>query len=339
MVQPSSPIDWIWDHTPYPWTCAGNANPAVNGDISGWTDYSVSALAAIDSTLPQVLPDALWGAQQPCPSASATGTLENGLTGTAWTLWGGDMATTPAYLVSVDYPGFCLGIIASDGNQTAHAARRVGLVNCTAPISGERKPLALLHDLSNGRLWWNAPAQYLCLQALNATTGGGLGLDMWECQGDSPAGITSWGAVQLGNGAVAFHASDATGACVGVASAPAPAPFVYLSMRLSRFPGGALLLPLGYNLVVYQAPSPTQPGGWALSYGQTTLALGLAPTAVVPGAWHRLQLSAVGKNVSAYLDGTLLTSVEDGSSDAGMVALGSSWHGNWFDAVNITVAM
>ena len=335
-VLPSSPINWLWDRTPYPYTVAGNGNPdaPAGSAVTGWRDYTVTALGGLDPALPDTLPQVLAGRQAPCPSPGAA---PSG--GTAYTLSGGDMAATPAYLVSVEHPGLCLGVTGQLRNMSALQADgyTVGLVNCSAAVAGEDKPVALLHDPANGRLWWNGPAHYLCLQALNGSTASGddaLSLAMLRCEGDSPGGITAWAPQPLGGGAVAFKALDGEGNCAAASPATAPPPFVFVTLRMG-VTGGATLFPSGYSLVLYQSPSPAQPGAWELLYSMTRLAAGPTPTPVLPGELHALQLTAAGTNITASLGGARLVSVDDASGGWGMVAIGSSWSSAFFTSVRV----
>jgi hypothetical protein len=334
-VQPSSPINWLWDRTPYPFTCAGNGNPVPgSGAVTGWRDYTVVAVGGLDPALPATLPQVLAARQQPCPSSSSP--LGGG---TAFTLAGGDMAATPAYLASVEYPGMCLGVTGQLRNMSSFQAggMTVGLVSCSAAIAGENKPVALLHDPANGRLWWPAPAHFVCLQALNGSTASGddaLSVALVRCEGDSPAGVTAWALQPLAGGAVALQALDGAGRCAGAVPTAAPPPFVFATLRMG-VTGGAALFPAGYSLVVYQSPAPGLPGAWELLYGMTRLAAGATPTPVLPGELHALALTAGGTNLTASLGGVHLASVDDASGGWGMVAVGSSWTSAWFTSVSV----
>ena len=350
--QPSSPINWYLQRTPYPCTVVGNGNP-VDGKspIQGWSDYQVSALVAFDPSIPSTLPQIPVGQRQPCPSASSDPAHSNSASGvssssrsgdvlgTTFTLWGGDMGTTPAYLTLVDYPGLCLGVVGQDRNMShlTYGSQWVGLVNCTAPVAGEDKPIALLHDPANGRLWWNGPANYLCLQSLNSSTSSAEPgrLAMWQCLGNSPNGITSWDVLQLGGGKIALKTRDSGSDCAGAVVAPHPAPpFAFLSVRMGTT-GGTTLLPQGYNFLLYKSASPLANAPWELWYGMTLLSNGTAPFPVTPGTFYQLTLKARGKIISALVNGQAITSVTDGQGTYGMVALGSSWHPIWYDDVAI----
>lgn len=68
-------------------------------------------------------------------------------------------------------------------------------------------------------------------------------------------------------------------------------------------------------------------GTWTLHTGVREL------TGALPGAlntWHTLMLSFVGVHIQAYIDGTLVASVDDSTSASGLVGLGTGWvNGQW----------
>lgn len=68
-------------------------------------------------------------------------------------------------------------------------------------------------------------------------------------------------------------------------------------------------------------------GTWTLHTGAREL-IGALP--VTLNTWHTLMLSFVGMHIQAYIDGSLVASVDDGSYASGLVGLGTGWvDGQW----------
>jgi hypothetical protein len=79
-------------------------------------------------------------------------------------------------------------------------------------------------------------------------------------------------------------------------------------------------------------------GGWAListDYKKPVVPMASGSAKIERRRWHRLQLGFRGKQVTASLDGVVLSSVEDSSHAHGMFALGSDWSRIQFDNLSI----
>lgn len=87
----------------------------------------------------------------------------------------------------------------------------------------------------------------------------------------------------------------------------------------------------GYSLKV--KPS----GEWELRKNVSVVAKGTADN-FDSSAWHNIKITANGQNITAYLDGTELTSYYDESAYAhsGRVSIGSSLYNNVFDNLKVT---
>jgi len=70
-------------------------------------------------------------------------------------------------------------------------------------------------------------------------------------------------------------------------------------------------------------------GRWELRTAKTVIASG--QTAFAPASWHALRLKFAGKRIQAFVDRRPVANVENGEYAAGMVGVGSGWHGAQFD--------
>jgi galactosylceramidase len=74
-------------------------------------------------------------------------------------------------------------------------------------------------------------------------------------------------------------------------------------------------------------------GRWELRTAKAAIAAGRTP--FVAASWHTLRLKFAGKRIEAFVDGRPVAGAESGEYAAGMVGLGSGWHGAQFD--NLTI--
>ncbi len=91
--------------------------------------------------------------------------------------------------------------------------------------------------------------------------------------------------------------------------------------------------PSGYILRFQSA------GHWELltaSYRSPTHVLGSGSIPMKPASWHRLSLRMHGSSITASCDGTVLTTVLDGTHTHGMFALGSGWSKVQFDNLRVS---
>lgn len=339
MMQPASPINWVWDATPFPFTMVGNPNPGTNGGIAGWRDYSVSVELAIDPSVSPLIPETFMAARVGCAAGGDGGNFTFGL-------WGGDLVTTPAYLTSTAYPGFCLGL-AEQYRNFSLGGWRVGLVSCAAGVTGEHKPVAWVLDPATGHIVWTSAVNAIlgpddngvCLEVTDTTyeSNWAFNVGALPCSAAKPwQKWTVTPGAQAGTVILASGSSDGT--CLGVVTELASPAFLTASIRMS-VTGGRQFFPTAYNLVVYQSRTPAQIGEWSLQYGDSNvLAHGMTPLPIVPGGWHKLQLVAVGSNITAYIDDTRVATVVDGSGSWGSVAVGSGWHAAWADQLSVAPA-
>jgi hypothetical protein len=92
------------------------------------------------------------------------------------------------------------------------------------------------------------------------------------------------------------------------------------------------ILPDGYYLSVQQT------GRWELGYTVHGERHRLAADhATMPaGAWHTIKISAVGKEIRAYLDGTEVGHATDSTYASGRAGIGTGWNRVQFDDLTIT---
>lgn len=74
-------------------------------------------------------------------------------------------------------------------------------------------------------------------------------------------------------------------------------------------------------------------GQWELRTAKAVIVSG--QTAFAAGQWHTLQLKFAGKHLQAFVDQRPVADVENGKYIAGMVGVGSGWHGVQFDSLTI----
>jgi hypothetical protein len=79
-------------------------------------------------------------------------------------------------------------------------------------------------------------------------------------------------------------------------------------------------------------------GAWELlstRYKKPVTTLGSGTVQIDRARWHRLELRFKGRQITAQLDGKLLTTVENDAHTHGMVALGTEWNRAQFDNVRV----
>jgi hypothetical protein len=79
-------------------------------------------------------------------------------------------------------------------------------------------------------------------------------------------------------------------------------------------------------------------GAWELlsaEYKKPVVTLASGTARIDRAKWHHLELRFHGKQINATLDGTSLTSVEDGEHSHGMIALGTEWDLIQFDNLRV----
>lgn len=74
-------------------------------------------------------------------------------------------------------------------------------------------------------------------------------------------------------------------------------------------------------------------GHWELGNARHPLASGRS--SVRPGRWHLLSLTFAGDRITVGIDGANVGVVTDSAQAAGMVGVGSGWHGAQFDNLRI----
>jgi hypothetical protein len=82
-------------------------------------------------------------------------------------------------------------------------------------------------------------------------------------------------------------------------------------------------------------------GGWDLlsaQYKQPVATLALGSTPIHRDAWHHLELRFHGNRITALLDGTQLTAIDDSTHTHGMFGLGTEWNRIQFDNLRIAPA-
>ena len=87
--------------------------------------------------------------------------------------------------------------------------------------------------------------------------------------------------------------------------------------------------PAGYNLRLFGD------GRWELTTAHKVIAQG--QTAAPGASWHKLTLRCVGDQITASLDGQVLTDAHDSTYQRGLVGLGSRFHPARFDDLQIVV--
>ncbi len=105
--------------------------------------------------------------------------------------------------------------------------------------------------------------------------------------------------------------------------------FVALFGRVGTVPQNENL-PNAYRLKVSDA------GYWELGNAKAPLASGRS--AVRAGRWHNLKLRFAGDVITAFIDHAPVGTVTNGEHTAGMVGVGSGWHGAQFDNLSVTPA-
>jgi galactosylceramidase len=103
--------------------------------------------------------------------------------------------------------------------------------------------------------------------------------------------------------------------------------------------GGCAVAKIGSPGIVFALNNTQGSSKWILS-NSTALTYhfdsGSTPSPIAPNSWHQLQLSVTKKDISASIDGTLVTHIPLFNSSNGWVAIGSSWDHVQFDDLIIT---
>lgn len=353
--QPSSPIAWVWATNPYPYTVAGNGYPSSYP--GSWVNYTVSVLAALDpADVPPIIPDTMYAAPVPCAGGgAATAWVPVPVTGGGgggpgfWPGAGGGDGATLAQLTSAAYPHLCLGPVAADRNATT-GGYHLALVPCAGPVAHEAKPVPWALNGSSGALQWPSVSTWvssgglgICAAEMGPGANGQRHVGGFPCGTvRAPAGAWAWApnaTAADGSGSLLLSGNAST--CLGLTPGLAPGAFFFASLRVGAT-GMRHTWPSGITVVVYQARAPGQLGTWELLANDTSLASGMTPKTVTPGGWAQLTLTAAGATLSAWLDGLPLFTAHPlpptppRVSDAGMAAVGSSWHRVWFDNITLT---
>ena len=320
---PAAPPSPRREKNPDPYTLIGDFNEGGT-----WKDYAASALLAIDpsATPPGPAPGPLLAAvTQPCAgSGGAARAQAFALPASAW----------PAQLQSAAFPGQCLG---ATGATLYPGALDVGLVPCAA---------SPLWRYDNATRALQLVGSDSCLDVLSGNASAGARVIAFKCKGggggDAANQVWGAGASAAGAGDVAFtSALDAPPLCLGIAPlAPGPAPsapYVFLSMAIAKYERNGPP-PSGYTLRVASSANASVGGAWALQFAGVSLAEGLTAAPLLPGVFHAARVSAKAGTVTASWDGAVLASVSDARASYGMAAVGSGWHGAWFDAFEVSAA-
>ena len=103
---------------------------------------------------------------------------------------------------------------------------------------------------------------------------------------------------------------------------PSSTPYVSVASRVPNYNGANQ----GYSLILFVD------GSWQLTSGESALlSNGSLPQPFNSSAWHRLQVSAKGTDISASIDGAVVATATDGAYSSGQVAIGSNYHRATFD--------
>lgn len=100
--------------------------------------------------------------------------------------------------------------------------------------------------------------------------------------------------------------------------------FDFVMGRVGSVPGFSNPVPLGYWLALNNAS-----GDWELHCASNLLASGAA--SFPSNTWHNLRLAMRGSSLSCYVDGTLVTNLNDYTFAGGLAGIGCGWHGAQFD--------
>jgi hypothetical protein len=96
---------------------------------------------------------------------------------------------------------------------------------------------------------------------------------------------------------------------------------------------------IGSSGVVFALNNTQGSGKWILS-NSTALTYhfdsGSTASPIVPNRWYQLQLRVTNEDISALIDGTLVSHIPLFHSSNGWVAIGSSWDYVQFDDLIIT---
>jgi len=316
-VVPMPPIAWV--QNPNPCAVIGNPNPNTYDGLASWTDYTVSANGAFDAPGDSPSAGNYVTLQEECSASVAT---------QHWLPQGGDVTNTPAFLESAAFPGMCLGILDSD--PAYQTAMWLGLVPCNR-TTGAYPAVQWALNAATKQLQYNG----FCVDVLSQNTSIGASTIAYPCE--TPAGINEqWSITSSGGaGSPISFVSAQTGYCVDLhLLPPAGGAFLWLTTRISSF--GWNPYPDGYSLYVKQSTNATTAGSWSLQYASAVLASGATAFAVSPNTWYTLGLQASGHNITATLNGATLATVTSYNSSFGNVAVGSGWHGAWWDDLSIT---
>lgn len=313
----------VWERNPDPYTLLGNMN---NFPSSGWSDYAVAITAAIDSAAAPQPPagPSVASSMQPCNAASRS---------QQWAASTGALTASPALLVSVAYPGMCLGNTgATDYN--ASDTPTVGLVPCNLTVGASAGGTPTLHHWSLQGAHIVAAEGGQCLDVGGGSLAAGASAVTYGCK--PPGGDDNQRWTVQGAPSAQQLRSTFDGMCLDLAPAPPPpppvAPYLMLCARIGKYERNGPP-PSGYCLTVTASANATASGAWALAFGTQRLASGATPTPVTQGTWHTLRVACAGDAVTASLDGATLGSgavAGQKLSAYGMVALGSGWHEAWF---------
>jgi hypothetical protein len=238
-------------------------------------------------------------------------------------------------LQSLAYPAQCLG---STGATLYPGALDIGLVPCaSAPAwAWDGAPSGQVRMGGGG-------GRCLDVDGGNASAGARVLAFACKAPGSPGGGNQAWALAPLGGasgGAVALRSLlAAPPQCLDVEALPVPPPplpFVLLAMRINTYVRNGPP-PSGYALRVSASPNASAPGAWALQFAGRVLASGATAAPVLPGVFYAASVGAVGREVSASWEGVELARVQDaeGLSGYGMAALGSGWHGAWFDSFSV----
>ncbi len=104
--------------------------------------------------------------------------------------------------------------------------------------------------------------------------------------------------------------------------------FDFVMGRVGSVPGFSSPIPLGYWLALNNSSND-----WELHSATNLLASG--PATFPSDTWHNLRLSMRGSSISCFVDGLLVTNLNDYSFSSGLAGIGCGWHGAQFD--NFTV--
>ena len=311
-VIPADPGTHGWAKDPFPFTIVGNPNGGGSSEQVSWIDYTLRARGALDSKVIPTPSTVLNVTLQAACDASKVSQI--------WIPIGGDLVTTPARLSNGgDALTLCLALLGPDPDRLS--SLRVGLKNCSV---ADTWTLSATGQIATAGM---------CLDVWAHNTSIGGRVIAVPCQW--PVGTNEeWVSSPSASGAFSFS-TLLDGLCLDITSITTPLmlPFLWIAMRINNF--GSNGIPDGYALYVTTGVNASALGSWTFMYKSTTLQSGETLTPIIAGVWYNFELVAEGTTITASLDGTTLARIVSNASHFGNVAVGSGWHGAWWDDIQV----